>query len=91
MESNNKFETTFLRDLTCNVNFGDEWTIDEIKNSIAKDYSDLINLRSRIAGGTDEDTELYEEDRITLDHMLDYMEIIMQELKIGGNSNGLQK
>ena len=57
MESNNKFETTFLRDLTCNVNFGDEWTIDEIKNSIAKDYSDLINLRSRIAGGTERHEE----------------------------------
>lgn len=83
MENNNEFEKTFIGDLTCNINFGDEWTIDEIKNSIKQDYNDLIDLRNRIADGTDDDTTLYEEDHITLDHILDYMEIIMTNLKMG--------
>ena len=79
--ANSDFKTTFLRGLTCNVNYGDDWSIDEIKKSVIKDYYDLIDLRNRIANGTDDDTTLYEEDHLTLDHVLDYMEIIIDNLK----------
>ena len=46
-----------------------------------KDYQDLIDLRNRIANGTDDDTTLYEEDHLTLDHILDYMEVFMKYIK----------
>lgn len=56
---------------------------EQIKKDITADYSDLIDLRNRIKNGTDEDTELYEEDHITLDHILDYMELFMKIIKVG--------
>jgi len=73
----------FLKDLRIKEEFGDDWTDEEIKDSIKEDYQYLIDLRNRIADGTDDDTILYEEDHITLDHILDYMEIIIENLKLG--------
>lgn len=49
-----------------------------IKDIIYKDYLDLIDLRYRIA----ENGELYEEDRFTLDNILDYIEIFMKEIGV---------
>jgi hypothetical protein len=57
-------------------------TEEEILTSIQQDYEDLIDLRNRIKEGTDCDTTLYEEDSITLDHCLDYMELLMTQLEI---------
>lgn len=51
---------------------------EKVKNDVVADYEDLIDLRNRIANGTDDDTTLYEEDHITLDHVLDYMEIFIK-------------
>ena len=55
----------------------------EILTSIQQDYEDLIELRNRIKEGADCDTILYEEDSITLDHCLDYLELFMKHLGIG--------
>ena len=68
--------------------FADTCSIEEIKKAIQQDYEDLIWLRNRIKEGTDEDnydydTTLYEEDSITLDHCLDYMELFMTHLGLG--------
>ena len=54
---------------------------EKVKNDVVADYEDLIDLRNRIANGTDDDTTLYEEDHITLDHILDYMEIFIKIIK----------
>lgn len=54
---------------------------EKVKNDVVTDYEDLIDLRNRIANGTDDDTTLYEEDHITLDHVLDYMEIFIKIIK----------
>ena len=60
-------------------------TIKDVKllGNITQDYDDLIDLRNRIKEGTDTDTKLFEEDHITLDHILDYMEIFMKLIGMG--------
>lgn len=64
--------------------YGDENISNEkIKKDVRADYDDLVDLRNRIKNGTDENTELYEEDSITLDHILDYMELFMKIIKVG--------
>lgn len=78
-----EFEKRFIRDLIVGECFDDGFTIDEIKNSISKDYEDLVDLRSRLANGTDRETTIYGDDYLTLDHMADYMEILMKYLKMG--------
>lgn len=78
-----EFEKEFLKELILKENFGDDWTIEEIKNCVSADYGDLIDLRNRLQDGTDDDTIIYEEDHMTLDRILDYMEIIIEFLKLG--------
>lgn len=56
---------------------------EKIKKDVRADYNDLVDLRNRIKNGTDEVTDLYEEDSITLDHILDYMELFMKIIKVG--------
>lgn len=56
---------------------GEDFTDDDIKKIIQQDYSDLINLRNRLA---EPDTIIYEEDYLLLDHILDYIEIICKEI-----------
>ena len=55
----------------------------KILDDIKQDYEDLIFLRNRLKEGTDKDIEIYEEDHITLDHILDYMEILMTLIGMG--------
>ena len=43
---------------------------------MVKDYEDLINLKSRVDGGF-----IFEEDNITLDLILNYMEIFIKIIK----------
>lgn len=74
-------ETTF-NDLRENCYSNDLVTDLEIAQHIQEDYNDLIDLRNRIANGTDEDTELFEEDHITLDHTLDYLERFIELINI---------
>ena len=54
---------------------------EQVEKDIIADYEDLIDLRNRITNGTDDDTTLYEEDHITLDHILDYMEIFIDLIR----------
>ena len=49
--------------------------------SVEQDYYDLIDLRNRIKEGSDGDVRLYEEDAIILDHILDYIERINNQIK----------
>ena len=56
----------------------ESWTDEKIKKTVVNDYLNLIDLRNRIADGTDDDTTLYEEDHLTLDHILDYMEVFIK-------------
>ena len=83
MENKKEFEQALIRDLIYETAFGFDFTNSEIKDIVMQDYNDLIDLRNRIKNGTDDDTTLYEEDHLTLDHILDYMEIFMKYLKIG--------
>lgn len=79
-----EFEKNFIKDLISLECFEEsDFTIDEIKKIIGEDYTDLTDLRSRLANGTDNETIIYEEDHLTLDHILDYMEILMKYLKMG--------
>lgn len=61
----------------------DDVTKTKVKKDILSDYAYLIDLRNRIAEGSDDDTELFEEDHVTLDHILDYMEIFIDEIVKG--------
>lgn len=72
------FEKQFIGDLICRDTFGDDWSINEIKCSIMQDFTDLIDLRNRI----NSDDMIFGEDANTLDHILDYMEILMKHLKM---------
>lgn len=71
---NNKFVRLLLER---NV-FDEDFTIDDIKRIIQADYEDCVDLRNRIANGTDEETIIYEEDHLILDRILDYLEILMK-------------
>lgn len=55
----------------------------ELLGNITQDYDDLIDLRNRIKEEIENDTKLFEEDHITLDHILDYMEIFMKLIGMG--------
>lgn len=55
-----------------------EKTDEKISKLITEDYADLIDLRNRIK----ENGDIYEEDHITLDHILDYIELFMIHLEI---------
>lgn len=51
------------------------------KEELLKDYYDLIELRNRLHDSTDNDIVIYEEDHITLDRILDYMEYFIKGVK----------
>lgn len=72
------FEKQFIGDLICRGAFGDDWSVGEIKNLIIKDCDDLIDLRNRIDG----DDMIFGEDVHTIDHILEYMELLMKYLKM---------
>lgn len=59
-------------------NFGATDT--EIKNYLHKDYEDLVDLRNRLSNDTEHPhhNEIYEEDHLILDHILDYLEILLK-------------
>ena len=61
----------------------DKITKTKVKKDMLGDYEYLIDLRNRLADGTDDDTELFEEDHVILDHILDYMEIFIDEIMKG--------
>ena len=52
----------------------------EIKNYLQLDYNDLVDLRNRLSNDTEHPhhNEIYEEDYLTLDHILDYLEILLK-------------
>lgn len=56
------------------------WTDKEIKDTVVRDYHNLIDLRNRIKDSFDV-AIFYEEDHLTLDHILDYMEIFIKIIK----------
>lgn len=68
----------FIRLLLERNVFDEDFTIDDIKRIIQADYEDCVDLRNRIANGTDEETIIYEEDHLILDRILDYLEILMK-------------
>lgn len=59
-------------------NFGATDT--EIKNYLQQDYNDLVDLRNRLSNDTEHPhhNEIYEEDHLILDHILDYLEILLK-------------
>ena len=65
-----------LRPLYGDPNFKDR----EILNYIKVDYEDLIALRNRLKEG---EYSIFEEDHLTLEHILDYMEIFMKLIGMG--------
>lgn len=52
----------------------------DIKNYLQLDYDDLVDLRNRLSNDTEHShhNEIYEEDHLTLDHILDYLEILLK-------------
>lgn len=52
----------------------------EIKNYLQQDYNDLVDLRNRLSNDTEHPhhNEIYEEDHLILDHILDYLEILLK-------------
>lgn len=58
-------------------------TDNDIKNYLQLDYDDLVDLRNRLSNDTEHPhhNEIYEDDHLILDHILDYMEILMEILK----------
>ena len=59
-------------------NFGATDT--EIKNYLQQDYDNLVDLRNRLSNDTEHPhyNEIYEEDHLILDHILDYLEILLK-------------
>lgn len=57
-----------------------EPTDEEIKNNLQLDYNDLVDLRNRLSNDTEHPhhNEIYEEDHLILDHILDYLEILLK-------------
>lgn len=53
-----------------------------LQKYLEQDYFDCIDLRNRIAEGSDNDTELFEEDHLMLDHILDCCEVFINIIKI---------
>ena len=53
-----------------------------LRKYLLNDYSDLIDLRNRIKETTEDETPLYEEDHITLDHVLDSIECFIGIIEI---------
>lgn len=51
----------------------------EMKKELVMDYNDLIDLRNRLKEN-DNTLDIYEEDSILLDNILDFMEIIFEKL-----------
>ena len=93
----NKELNKVLNDIRVDTLWGyndNEQTDDNLLELIKQDYEDCIDLRNRIAESTDnEPPTLYEEDHLTLDHILDYMEHFYNLIKIltqKGNNNEKQ-
>lgn len=64
-------------------NYADE-RIDDLKviKDLEEDYSQLVDLRNRIHDSTDEEMpNTYEEDHISLDHILDLLELLIANSK----------
>lgn len=57
--------------------YGNDITKTKVKKDILNDYTYLIDLRNRLA---EYDTDIYEEDHVILDHILDYMEIFIAKI-----------
>ena len=58
---------------------------DKLIKLVKEDYDNLIDLRNRIEY---ECEHIYEEDHITCDHILDYMELLYAILKIMQEEKG---
>lgn len=54
-------------------------TDNDIKNCLQQDYNDLIDLRNRLSNDIvyPNHDEIFEEDHILLDHILDCLEILL--------------
>lgn len=64
--------------------YADYETIHDYKvvKDLEEDYNNLVDLRNRIKNSTDEEMpNTYEEDHITLDHILDLLEIMLRKSK----------
>lgn len=63
-----------------NKTYGLGTTDNDIKNYLQLDYNDLIDLRNRLSNDTEHPhhNEIYEEDHLILDHILDYLEILLK-------------
>lgn len=88
MRNNNNGLRTYMNKEDALEMLGEKYSDGYVKykdmvDHIHIDYEDLIDLRNRIKEGTDNDTQLFEEDHITLDHVLDYMEIFMKLIGMG--------
>ena len=54
----------------------------KVIKDLEEDYNNLVDLRNRIKNSTDEEMpNTYEEDHITLDHILDLLEIMLRKSK----------
>lgn len=79
MKNNNELRTYMNKEDTLEklkLLYGDPNFKDiEILGYIKVDYEDLISLRNRLKEG---EYTIFEDDHITLDHILDYIEIFMK-------------
>lgn len=67
-------------------------TVDDAKllKDIKSDYNNIIDLRNRIHDSTDtEPCKMYDEDHIVLDHVLDFMELLITAIKPKRNKYNL--
>lgn len=53
----------------------------ETKGFIEEDYDKLLDLRNRLSNDTEYPHEIYEEDHLLLDSVLDYLECIKEIIK----------
>lgn len=63
-----------------NINGFESFSDAKIKEVIKMDFWHLVDLRNRLKDGTDDDTQIFEEDPIVIDHILDYLEIFIKEI-----------
>lgn len=80
IDEHNEVKTEFIKE--CKEFYADPEQVsnDQIIKDMQSDYESLIDLRNRIKEGTDDDTTLYEEDSIVLDHTLDLLELLAKNV-----------
>ena len=77
-----RFNREIIEEIRNKKTYGSGKTDTDIKNCLQQDYTDLIDLRNRLSNDIayPNHDEIFEEDHLLLDHILDCLEILLGRL-----------